>query len=263
MNRLSKLFLSGMLAVSLAACSGTKSVSGEYTGTAKGMSDVTVTLTLKDSIITDVKAEGPGETDGIGTKALESLPAAMVEGNTLNVDSISGATVTSDAIKAAAAEALKSAGLNPDDYQTKAEAQKAEDIEKEADIVIIGAGGAGMTAAVTAAKQGRTVIIVESQSSAGGNSVRATGGMNAADTPYQDTNEFGEAAGVEKTLAAAEKYADHAEIQKLASEVKAQWEAYQASPEGYFDSVELMELDTLIGGKGTNDPELVETLAEN
>ena len=46
MNRLSKLFLSGMLAVSLAACSGTKSVSGEYTGTAKGMSDVTVTLTL-------------------------------------------------------------------------------------------------------------------------------------------------------------------------------------------------------------------------
>ena len=263
MNRLSKLFLSGMLAVSLAACSGTKSVSGEYTGTAKGMSDVTVTLTLKDSIITDVKAEGPGETDGIGTKALESLPAAMVEGNTLNVDSISGATVTSDAIKAAAAEALKSAGLNPDDYQTKAEAQKAEDIEKEADIVIIGAGGAGMTAAVTAAKQGRTVIIVESQSSAGGNSVRATGGMNAADTPYQDTNEFGEAAGVEKTLAAAEKHADHAEIQKLASEVKAQWEAYQASPEGYFDSVELMELDTLIGGKGTNDPELVETLAEN
>ena len=263
MNRLSKLFLSGILAVSLAACSGTKSVSGEYTGTAKGMSDVTVTLTLKDSIITDVKAEGPGETDGIGTKALESLPAAMVEGNTLNVDSISGATVTSDAIKAAAAEALKSAGLNPDDYQTKAEAQKAEDIEKEADIVIIGAGGAGMTAAVTAAKQGRTVIIVESQSSAGGNSVRATGGMNAADTPYQDTNEFGEAAGVEKTLAAAEKHADHAEIQKLASEVKAQWEAYQASPEGYFDSVELMELDTLIGGKGTNDPELVETLAEN
>ena len=94
MNRLSKLFLSGMLAVSLAACSGTKSVSGEYTGTAKGMSDVTVTLTLKDSIITDVKAEGPGETVGIGTKALESLPAAMVEGNTLNVDSISGATVT-------------------------------------------------------------------------------------------------------------------------------------------------------------------------
>lgn len=59
MNRLSKLFMSGMLAVSLAVCSGTKSVSGEYTCTAKGMSDVTVTLTLKDSIITNINAEGP------------------------------------------------------------------------------------------------------------------------------------------------------------------------------------------------------------
>lgn len=120
-----------------------------------------------------------------------------------------------------------------------------------------------MTAAITASKEGRSVIILESQSSADGNSVRATGGMNAADTPQQDANEFGEAAGVEKTLASAEKYADNAEIQKLATEVKAQWEAYQASPEGYFDSVELMELDTMIGGKGTNNPDLVETLVEN
>ena len=124
-------------------------------------------------------------------------------------------------------------------------------------------GGAGMTAAITASKEGRSVIIVESQSSADGNSVRATGGMNAADTPYQDANEFGEAASVDKTLASVEKYADNAEIQKLATEVKAQWEAYQASPEGYFDSVEQMELDTMIGGKGTNNPDLVETLVEN
>ena len=94
--------------------------------------------------------------------------------------------------------------------------------------------------------------------------VRATGGMNAGDTVYQDENEFGESAGVEKTLkTAAEKYADNATITALAKTVSEQWAAYQADPKGYFDSVELMELDTMIGGKGINDPALVETLCSN
>ena len=98
----------------------------------------------------------------------------------------------------------------------------------------------------------------------GGNSARATGGMNAAKTVYQDENEFGESAGVEKTLmTAAEKYADNATITALAKTVSEQWAAYQADPKGYFDSVELMELDTMIGGKGINDPALVETLCSN
>ena len=98
----------------------------------------------------------------------------------------------------------------------------------------------------------------------GGNSVRATGGMNAGKTVYQDENEFGESAGVEKTLkTAAEKYADNETITALAKTVSEQWAAYQANPTGYFDSVELMELDTMIGGKGINDPELVETLCAN
>ena len=112
--------------------------------------------------------------------------------------------------------------------------------------------------------EGKSVVIVESQPMVGGNSVRATGGMNAGKTVYQDENEFGESAGVEKTLkTAAEKYADNETITALAKTVSEQWAAYQANPTGYFDSVELMELDTMIGGKGINDPELVETLCAN
>ena len=69
---------------------------------------------------------------------------------------------------------------------------------------------------------------------------------------------------MKKTLAtAAEKYADNAAITALAEKVKEQYAAYQANPEGYFDSVELMELDTLVGGKGINNPDLVKVLAEN
>lgn len=99
------------------AASSSSGVSGDFTGTAKGMGDVTVTLTLTDSVITGCTAEGSGETDGIGTKALEQLPGEIVANNSVAVDGVSGATVTSDAIKAAAEAALTDAGLNPEDYQ--------------------------------------------------------------------------------------------------------------------------------------------------
>ena len=234
------------------------------TGTAKGFGgDVTVTITVTDGKITDVTAVGEKETQGIGSVALEKLPAAMEENNTINVDAMSTATISSDAIKAAALFALADAGVNAEDYMQAVEAKKAEDTTYEADIVIVGAGGAGMTAALTAAEEGKKVIIVESQPVAGGNSVRATGGMNAGNTPYQDKAEFGQAAGVEKGIAAAEAYADNAVVTELAATVKTQWEAYQANPEGYFDSVELMQLDTIVGGKGINDAELVKVMAEN
>ena len=268
----SALAMAAVIAVSLFGYGcGTKStsagVSGDFTGTAKGMGgDVTVTLTLEDGKITDCIAEGKDETPGIGTLALEQLPAQIAETGSIAVDGVSTATITSDAIKEAAAAALTAAGLNADDYkiEVKADETKAEDSTVDADVVIVGAGGAGMTAAITAAGEGKSVVILESQPMVGGNSVRATGGMNAGKTVYQDENEFGESAGVEKTLkAAAEKYADNETITALAKTVSEQWAAYQANPTGYFDSVELMELDTMIGGKGINDPALVETLCEN
>ena len=247
--------------------SSTAGVSGEFTGTAKGMGgDVTVTLTLTDGKITGCTAEGKDETPGIGTMALEQLPGAIAESGSIAVDGVATATITSDAIKEAAAAALVAAGLNADDYKTevKADTTKAEDSTIDADVAIVGAGGAGMTAAFTAAAEGKSVVILESQPMVGGNSVRATGGMNAGKTVYQDENEFAEGAGVEKTLkTAAEKYADNETITALAATVAEQWAAYQANPTGYFDSVELMELDTMIGGKGVNDPALVETLCSN
>ena len=267
----SALAMAAVIAVSLFGYGcGTKStsagVSGDFTGTAKGMGgDVTVTLTLEDGKITDCTAEGKDETPGIGTLALEQLPAQIAETGSIAVDGVSTATITSDAIKEAAAAALTAAGLNPEDYKTAVEKTgSAEDSTVEADVVVVGAGGAGMTAAITAAGEGKSVVILESQSMVGGNSVRATGGMNAGKTVYQDENEFGESAGVEKTLkTAAEKYADNETITALAKTVSEQWAEYQKNPTGYFDSVELMELDTMIGGKGINDPALVETLCAN
>lgn len=271
----SALAMAAIIAVSLfgygcgaksASTSSDAGVSGDFTGTAKGFGgDVSVTLTLTDSVITGCTAEGKDETEGVGSQAIAKMPGEIAESGSIAVDGVSGATLTSTAIKEAAAAALTAAGLNPDDYKTAVESDAtAEDSTVDADVVVVGAGGAGMTAAITAAAEGKSVVILESQSMVGGNSVRATGGMNAGKTVYQDENEFGESAGVEKTLkTAAEKYADNETITALAKTVSEQWAAYQADPTGYFDSVELMELDTMIGGKGINDPELVETLCAN
>ena len=271
----SALAMAAVIAVSLfgygcgaksASTSSDAGVSGDFTGTAKGFGgDISVTLTLTDGAITGCTAEGKDETQGVGSEAIAKMPGEIAESGSIAVDGVSGATVTSTAIKEAAAAALTAAGLNPDDYKTAVEKTgSAEDSTVEADVVVVGAGGAGMTAAITAAAEGKSVVILESQSMVGGNSVRATGGMNAGKTVYQDENEFGESAGVEKTLkTAAEKYADNETITALAKTVSEQWAAYQANPTGYFDSVELMELDTMIGGKGINDPELVETLCAN
>ncbi|MDD6258251.1 MAG: FAD-dependent oxidoreductase, partial [Erysipelotrichaceae bacterium] len=247
-------------------------VSGQFSGEAQGNGGtVKVTLTLKDSVITEVKAEGNKETPGIGSKAIEKLPGEIVKKNSLDVDGVSGATITSDAIKKAAEAALSSAGITASDLKAVSSTSSSDDkkdVTKEADIVVVGAGGAGETAAVTAAKAGKKVIILESQDASGGNSVRSTGGMNAAKTTYQDKNEWnagGEEAALEKTLASARKdYADNKDIQDLADTVEKQYNDYKAGGEqGYFDSVELMELDTMVGGHGVNNIDLVKTLAEN
>lgn len=245
-----------------------KASDGSIMGTAKadgfgGPETITVSITLKDGKIIDAKAEGPKETEGIGSVAVATMPAKMVEANSILVDGITGATFSSTGILKAAELAILAAGANPEDFKKASSAHVAEEKEYTADVAVIGGGGAGMVAAIVAADAGKKVILVEKQAMLGGNSVRATGGMNAGHTALQDNNKFTEEAGVEKTLKAAEAFADNPVITELAKTVKAQWEAYKADPKGYFDSVELMQLDTHIGGHALNNPALVKTFTEN
>ena len=248
------------------AATTTQTAVATGTGTAKGFGgDITVNVTLADGVITIVEIIGDSETQGIGAKVVEEWPEAFVEADGI-VDTYTGATfafVTRGAIIEAMRMALTNAGVDPDDYMREAAKEEAADQTIDTDIVVVGAGGAGMVAAITAADLGKKVVVLESQPAVGGNSVKSTGGMNAAKTVWQDKNTFGESAGVEKTLKAAEAYQDNAAITALAATVRTQWEAWQAKPEGYFDSTELFALDTLIGGKGLNDPELVNTLVGN
>ena len=170
------------------AAEGDLFIPGTYTETAKGFGgDVTVTLEVTEKAIEKVEIEGNDETENIGSFAVEMLDDRIMEAQSPKVDALSGATVTSNAILAAAKKAMKDAGADISAFPDKKEEPVAEKQNKKlkTDIVIIGAGGAGMTAAINARQAGKDVILLEKMPYAGGNTTKATGGMNAAETHYQ------------------------------------------------------------------------------
>ncbi len=185
MKKILTIILSVAIAFSMIACAG----GTKHSGTAKGFGgDLTVEMGINGEEITSFEVTEHTETPSIGTAAIDTLPALIVENQTINLDVVAGATVTSVAILEAAKAALEHAGLNPDDYmearQISAADKKAETLD--VDIAIIGAGGAGMVAAIEATQLGKSVIIIEKMPFAGGNTVKATGGMNAAETSIQE-----------------------------------------------------------------------------
>ena len=102
-----KACLAAAAALSLSLSTGFAAGDGVYAATAKGFGgDVTVTLSIQDGKLVDVTAEGAAETDGVGSRAIELMPGAMLAGNTVETDGVSGATVTSTAILEAAKAAL-------------------------------------------------------------------------------------------------------------------------------------------------------------
>ena len=257
MKKLIALILSVTMLLSLCAAASAET----YTATAQGNGgDVTVTLTIENGVITAAEVVGEKETKGIAYEPIAdgTFAGLIVEAQGADFDAISGATVTSKAVQAATLAALAQAGL--------AEAAETSVEDVTCDLVIIGAGGAGLTAALQAIDSGvEHVILVEKTGATGGNTSRATGGMNAAKSSFQDDNTWAESTttAVEKTIAAA-KAADYAdEIAGLIAVVEDQFEAYLENPVGYFDSPELFALDTIVGGYGINDLDLVMTLANH
>ena len=115
-----------LLAASLAlglvtGCSGKKGSGNTFTGTAEGKNgDVTVEVVYENNEIKSVKVTDQQETEGIADPALEKIPAAIVDAKTPNVETVSGATITSDAIINATKEALKSAGVDVDSMGSSA-----------------------------------------------------------------------------------------------------------------------------------------------
>lgn len=154
-----------------AAVFGASYTPGTYEAVAAGRNgDVKVEVTFTEDAIESVNVTEHMETDGIGTTAVENLPGEIVDNQSLGVDVVAGATVTSEAILAAAADCVTQAGGDAEALKAAAVEEKEPEFQEEldADLVIIGGGGAGMTAAVRAGQLGLDVVLLEKMPFMGG-----------------------------------------------------------------------------------------------
>ena len=164
--------LCGVSAMAVAAVTA-----GTYEGAAQGkLSTVKAAVTLnQDGRITDVKLDVSGETPELGGAAAKKMAPAIVEHQSTAVDGMSGATVSSEAIRKAVAAAIEKAGADPKKYDVKVAKTVGADETPTADIVVVGAGASGTAAAVTAAEAGAKVIVLEKGPAVGGAGKLASG----------------------------------------------------------------------------------------
>lgn len=189
MKKFLSLLLVMLLAISLVGCNTpvnsdneekeaqkeeTKIRDGVYEGTGIGKGgEIKVSVNIKGDVITEINTLSHNETPGFDA-AIDTLTEKMISLNSTDVDIVSGCTLTSKGFTEAVNAALTSAGATADmlkktDTGLKNEAKK--DIVESHDIVIIGAGGAGLTAAIEAKAAGADVIVLEKMPMAGGNTL--------------------------------------------------------------------------------------------
>ena len=144
---------------------------GVYTAQANGNNGpVTVEVEVSDAEILSVKVTEHAETAGLSDTPIERIPAKIVEGQTLAVDTISGATNTSNAILKAAEDALAQAGADIEALKAVQEKDETagETAERHVQALVIGAGGSGLAAAITLQEQGIETLVVDKMANAGG-----------------------------------------------------------------------------------------------
>lgn len=258
------------LALSGCASSGTSSsdeekyTPGTYTATEKGMGgDVTVEITFDSNKITEVKITGDDETPGIGTLAIEQLPDLILEAQSADVDVISSATVTSTAILNATATCIAQA------TGTSEESSDEALTDETADVIVIGAGGAGLSAAASAGQNGSSVIVLEANGIIGGSTIRSGGHILVFDENINTT--------MERNDESLQKYLDYnkedfGEWSEILVTLQQQIKDYlESNQEGRFDSVEMALIDHYLKGQGTDkegnevtlDFDLTKTAFEN
>lgn len=239
---------------------------GTYQAEADGMNGpVKVEVTVDAEKIVSVNVLEHAETTGISDPAIERVPQAILDNQSIAVDTISGATITSTAILSAVKTALLDAGATEDAISKKVEktAQASDMIERTADVVIIGSGGAGMSAALEAIKAGGDVIVIEKMASAGGNTILAGSAMNAADPELQKKQEM-TSAQLNTIDSLLELPAKDDYMKAWQDAIRSDIETYTAQSSTYlYDSSALHKLQTYVDGDYVANPELIDVFGDN
>lgn len=232
--------------------------SGKYQVKAKGhgSESMPMEVDIAGDKVTLIRVDSSGETKGVADEVFRRLPKTIVENQTLNVDAISGATISSHGVIDGVAEAIDEAGGDSAEWRKRKKPAtiKAKDEEVTVDVAVVGAGGAGLAAAVRSIQHDETVAILEKYPQIGGNTSRAGGPMNAAEPEWQ--RKFKALPGEKQTL---EDLAN-TPIEQIDLEYRFDFERLQKQIKEYidsgadylFDSTLLHEIQTYLGGKRTD-----------
>ncbi len=183
-----KFIYTMMAALVLCGCTQDKPltfVAGSYETTYNGHNGpISIKTTFSDSCITNIEVLSQNETPHIGDVAFEQLIPQIISANGIGMDAISGATITSHALLNAVAQAAEDANVsNIEQFRKNTLKGDKEDIDDTWDVVIVGAGGAGLAAAAEAAADGNTVLVIEKNGEMGGNTL-VSGGTFQSVIPY-------------------------------------------------------------------------------
>ena len=234
-----------------------------FEGVGKGFGgEIKVAATIEGGKLTAVEVLSHGETAGISDPAFAKIPAAIIENQTVAVDTVAGCTFSSKGlIEAVKAAWLASGAAEADITKAVVAEETAKELEtKSADVVIIGAGGAGMTAAVEVLRAGGSVLLVDKMAAVGGNTIAAGSALNAAGTDIQKAGTMAASGinAIEEKLALEPKNDD---MKRWQESVRKDLDAYIASGSNHvFDSVDLHKLQTYVDGDYVGKTELIEIL---
>ena len=155
----------------------------EGTGLGYDKDGIVLDVEITNNRIVDVKVKRAKESE-FATPAIQKIAKKVIATQSLDVDGVSGASLTSEGTKEAIEEAVKKSGITL--TAVTVQNTKAVELPKEGDVVVIGAGGAGLTSAIAAHEKGAKVILIEKTELLGGNTNYATAGLNAAGTKIQE-----------------------------------------------------------------------------
>ena len=165
----------------------TSSVSGTFEGEADGKHGaIKVSVLLENGQIADIEILETKENVVLSEPVYTKVKQTMINNNNVNVDAISGATETSNGYIAAVQNALAKAGVEMNGDKIPVEAMTEAETEQTYDVVVVGAGGAGFSAALEAKNAGAEVVILEKMPTIGGNTLISGAEMNAANTWVQE-----------------------------------------------------------------------------